>query len=36
MHEVMVDVTGLHKSFGANDILKGIDFKVYKGEKSLL
>ncbi|AGK53477.1 amino acid ABC transporter ATP-binding protein [Bacillus sp. 1NLA3E] len=36
MHEVMVDVTGLHKSFGANDILKGIDFKVYKGEKIVI
>lgn len=34
MHEIMIKVTDLHKSFGKNEILKGIDFKVFKGEKS--
>lgn len=36
MHEVMIDVTKLHKSFGLNEILKGIDFKVKKGEKVVI
>ncbi|WP_318502837.1 amino acid ABC transporter ATP-binding protein [Bacillus sp. T3] len=36
MHEVMIEVTELHKSFGKNEILKGIDFKVTKGEKVVI
>jgi len=28
----VVEIQGLHKSFGDNEILKGIDFKVHKGE----
>lgn len=36
MHEVMIEVTGLHKSFGTNEILKGINFKVNKGEKIVI
>lgn len=36
MHEVMIDVIRLHKSFGSNEILKGINFKVKKGEKVVI
>ncbi|MDF2903575.1 MAG: transporter-like protein [Bacillus sp. (in: firmicutes)] len=36
MHEIMIKVTDLHKSFGKNEILKGIDFKVFKGEKIVI
>lgn len=28
----MIEIKDLHKSFGANNILKGVDFKVSKGE----
>jgi len=28
----IVEITGLHKSFGANEVLKGIDLQVAKGE----
>ena len=28
----MIHVNNLHKSFGKNDVLKGINFDVYEGE----
>jgi len=31
-NEIIIDIKKLHKSFGANHILKGIDFNVQKGE----
>ena len=30
--EVVLDVCGLKKSFGGNEVLKGVDLKVHKGE----
>lgn len=36
MREEMIEVTNLHKSFGGNHILKGINFKVNKGEKIVI
>jgi len=30
--EQVISITGLYKSFGELDVLKGIDFKLYKGE----
>ncbi|MTT32208.1 ATP-binding cassette domain-containing protein [Terrilactibacillus sp. BCM23-1] len=32
----MIEVKQLHKSFGSNEILKGIDFEVKKGEKIVI
>jgi polar amino acid transport system ATP-binding protein len=32
MGEVMVDLRGIHKSFGANEVLKGVDLRVLAGE----
>ena len=29
----MIDVKGLKKTFGDNEVLKGIDEHIYKGEK---
>lgn len=29
---VMLEVTDLHKSFGSNTVLRGVNFQVYKGE----
>ena len=31
-NEVVLDVCGLTKSFGGNEVLKGVDLKVHKGE----
>ena len=28
----VVDIVGLHKSFGANEVLKGIDLQINEGE----
>jgi polar amino acid transport system ATP-binding protein/cystine transport system ATP-binding protein len=36
MRDVMIEVTKLHKSFGLNEILKGINFKVKTGEKVVI
>lgn len=36
MHEVMIEVAELHKSFEKNEILKGINFKVQKGERVVI
>lgn len=36
MREEMIEVTDLHKSFGDHHILKGIHFKVYRGEKIVI
>lgn len=36
MAETMIEVSQLHKSYGSNEILKGIDFTVYKGEKVVI
>ena len=33
MSDVMIEIRNLHKSFGDNEILKGIDLTVKKGEK---
>ena len=30
--EKVISITGLYKSFGELDVLKGVDFNVYKGE----
>ena len=30
--DVLIKVEGLHKSFGKNEVLKGIDLEVKKGE----
>ena len=32
MGEVMVDLRGIHKSFGANEVLRGVDLEVRAGE----
>lgn len=32
MEEVLIDVTSLEKSYGNNQILKGISFQVKKGQ----
>ncbi len=31
-HGVTVEVRGLHKSFGRQEVLKGVEFKVNAGE----
>jgi polar amino acid transport system ATP-binding protein/cystine transport system ATP-binding protein len=36
MSEAMIEVVGLHKSFGNNEILKGIDLTIRKGEKVVI
>lgn len=32
MTELKIDVQGLHKSYGQNEVLKGIDAKFYEGD----
>jgi ABC-type polar amino acid transport system ATPase subunit len=36
MSKLMMEVEQLHKSFDSNEILKGIDLKVYQGEKLVI
>ena len=35
MAELKIDVQDLHKSYGDNEVLKGIDAKFYEGVTSL-
>lgn len=36
MTDSLIDVQGLHKNFGKNEVLKGIDYQVKKGEVTVI
>ncbi|MBP2098278.1 amino acid ABC transporter ATP-binding protein [Enterococcus rivorum] len=36
MMDSLIDVQGLHKNFGKNEVLKGIDYQVKKGEVTVI
>ena len=36
MKEVIIEINGMHKAFGENEVLKGIDYKVNQGEVTVI